>query len=59
MCTIIDSSITTDSIIEIFTFNESGTVLSVEDVDVTSGQAVLTFDALEEATSFRLRVTNL
>lgn len=58
-CTIIDSSITTDSIIEIFTFNESGTVLSVEDVDVTSGQAVLTFDALEEATSFRLRVTNL
>ena len=58
-CTIIDDAIHTDSIIEIFTFNASGTVLSVEDVDVTEGQAVLTFDELEEATSFRLRVTNL
>ena len=58
-CTISHSAITTDSIIEAFTSNTSGDVVSITNVAITSGQAVLTFDALAEDTSFKLRITNV
>ena len=58
-CTITDSSILTTSIVENYCENSSGTRIPVSQIDITTGQAVLHFDALEEATSFRLKVINL
>ena len=58
-CTIIDGEIATTSIIEDWCQNASGTKVVVPQITVTTGQAVLTFDALEEATSFRLHIYNL
>lgn len=56
--TISDASIATTSVIDIFSQNTSGTLINVKTCVVTTGQAVLTFDALEEATSFILHVYN-
>ena len=56
--TITDASIATTSVIDIFSQNTSGTLINVKTCVVTTGQAVLTFDALEEATSFILHVYN-
>ena len=56
--TIQDASITTSSVIDIFSQNTSGTLINVKTCVVTTGQAVLTFDALTEATSFILHVYN-
>lgn len=58
-CTINSTAITSNSLIEIFANNPSGDVLYVENVEVTTGKAVLTFEALEEATSFKLRISNI
>lgn len=58
-CTITDSNIKTTSLIEVFSSNSSGDTTVVTNIAVTNGQAVLTFDALVEATSFKLRITNL
>lgn len=58
-CTITNQSILLTSIIEDWCENASGTKIAVPEITVTSGQAVLNFDALEEATSFRLHIINL
>lgn len=57
-CTIEDEAILTTSIIDVYSENDSGTPINIESVVVTTGQAVLSFDALEEATSFMLHVIN-
>jgi hypothetical protein len=57
--TIQNVNILTTSVIDAYSENASGTPLNIESIVVTTGQAVLTFDALEEATSFMLHVINL
>ena len=54
--TVSDASITTSSVIDIFAQTASGALINVKSCVVTTGQAVLSFDALEEATSFILHV---
>ena len=56
--TVSDASITTSSVIDIFAQTSSGALINVTSCVVTTGQAVLSFDALEEATSFILHVYN-
>lgn len=58
-CTIEDEAILTTSIIDVYSENESETPIPYESCVTTTGQAVLSFDALEEATSFILHVINL
>lgn len=58
-CTIQDAKIATTSILEPFSSNSSGDTVVVKNMTVTAGQVVLTFDALLEATSFKVRITNL
>ena len=58
-CTIADANITTSSLIEPFYSNTSGDNVVIKNQTVTTGQVVLTFDALLEATSFKVRITNL
>lgn len=58
-CTIEDERILTTSIIDVYSENESETPIPYESCVTTTGQAVLSFDALEEATSFMLHVINL
>ena len=58
-CTIADANITTSSLIEPFYSNTSGDNVVIKNQTVTTGQVVLTFDALLEATSFSVRITNL
>ena len=50
--TISDAAITTTSIIDIYAQNASGTDVFYTTKTVTTGQVVLTFDALAEATTF-------
>ena len=57
--TITNSNILTSSIIEVYSSNASGTPIGLNKVEVTAGQAVVKFDALTEATSFKLRILNL
>ena len=57
--TISNANITTASIIEPFYSNASGDNVVIKNQTATAGQVVLTFDALLEATSFRVRITNL
>ena len=54
--TISDASITTSSVIDVYCETSSGTPVVVKQVTVTTGQAVLTFDALTEAASFKIWV---
>ena len=56
--TINNDSIVPTSILEVFSQNASGTVITVNDIDVTPGTAVLTFPALAETTSFIIHVIN-
>lgn len=58
-CTITDTAILSTSIIEDYCENSSGTKIAVTQIDITTGQAILHFDALEEATSFKLHIINL
>lgn len=57
--TITDSAITTTSVIEPFADDGTGTMLPPPTMTVTTGQCVLTFSALTNNTTFRLRITNL
>jgi hypothetical protein len=56
--TINNDAIGTTSILEVYSQNASGTVITVNDIDVTPGTAVLTFPALAEATDFILHIVN-
>ena len=56
--TINNDSIVPTSILEVFSQNASGTVITVNDIDVSAGAAVLSFPALAEATSFIIHVIN-
>ena len=56
--TITDTAIATTSIIDIFAQTASGALINVKSCVVTTGQAVLSFDALEEAASFKLHIYN-
>lgn len=54
-----DANILTTSVIEPFSQNSSGTPIPYTAITVIAGQAVITFDALEEATDFKIRITNI
>ena len=56
--TINNDAIGTTSILEVYSQNASGTVITVNDIDVTPGTAVLSFPALAEATDFILHIVN-
>lgn len=56
--TISDSAIATTSTIDIFSETTSGALINVKSCVITTGQAVLTFDALTEAASFKLHIYN-
>lgn len=56
--TINDDAIGTTSILDVYSQNASGTVITVNDIDVTPGTAVLSFPALAEATDFILHIVN-
>ena len=56
--TINNDAIGTTSILEVYSQNASGTVVTVNDIDVSAGTAVLTFPALAEATDFILHIVN-
>lgn len=56
--TITDSAIATTSTIDIFSETSSGALVNVKSCVVTTGQVVLSFDALEEAASFKLHIYN-
>ena len=57
-CTITNAAIATTSVIDDYCQNASGTKIVVPEITVTTGQAVLHFAALEEATSFKLHIFN-
>lgn len=54
--TVSDAAITTSSIIDVYCETSSGKPVTVKQVTVTTGQAVLSFDALTEAASFKIWV---
>ena len=56
--TITDAAIATTSTIDIFSETSSGALVNVKSCVVTTGQAVLSFNALEEAASFKLHIYN-
>lgn len=56
--TISNDAIGTTSILEVYSQNASGTVITVNDIDVSAGAAVLSFPALAEATDFILHIVN-
>ena len=56
--TVTDLSIKAGSLITPFSQNTSGSVVAIKTCNATTGSATLTFDALEEATSFKLLVIN-
>ena len=58
-CTISNTNITTSSMIEPFSSNSSGNVIAITKMAVSAGKVVLTFPALTEATSFKVRITNV
>lgn len=57
--TITDSNILTTSIIKAYCENLSGTPVKIISIVATTGQAVLTFDALTEASNIKLLITNV
>lgn len=56
--TISDSAIATTSAIDIYCQNTSGTPISLNTVVASSGQVVVSFGALTEATSFKAHIFN-
>ena len=56
--TIQNANILTTSVIDAYSENASGTPLNIESIVATTGQAVLTFGELEEATSIKLHIMN-
>ena len=57
--TFTDSNITTTSILDLYSENESGTPVSYTSVEISAGEAEYTIPALEEATDFKLWIRNL
>ena len=57
-CTITNANIATTSTIDIYNENASGIPIGFSSIVVTTGQIVLTFDALEIATSFKAHIFN-
>lgn len=57
--TFTDNDILTTSVIEDYCENTSGKKINVEQIVATTGQIVYHFDALEEATTFYAKITNL
>ena len=55
-CTITDENITTTSTIDVYSECSSGNTISITNVAITAGQAVLTFPALAEATNFKIHI---
>ena len=58
-CTITNNAISSTSVLEVFFENNSGTDPVGQVTGVSSHTATIEFDALEEDTTFYLRVTNL
>ena len=56
--TITDASIATTSIIYPYFENASGDAMAYTNITVTTGQAVVSFDALVEATDVYVKITN-
>ena len=56
--TIQNANILTTSVIDAYSENASGTPLNIESIVATTGQAVLTFEALEAATNIKLHIMN-
>ena len=56
--TIQDADIATTSLIDVYAETSSGKVIGITQVVVTTGQAVVSFNALEESTSFKLQIIN-
>lgn len=56
--TITDSNISSNSTLEAYSQNASGTPVAVTQYTVSAGQAILSFDALDEITSFKLKIYN-
>ena len=57
-CTITNANILTTSVVEVYNQNASGTPISINTITITTGQAVIAFDALTEATEFKLHIIN-
>lgn len=57
--TFTDSNITTTSILDLYSENESGTPVSYTSVEISAGEAEYTIPELEEATDFKLWIRNL
>ena len=57
--TITDSSIATTSVVDVYCQNSSGTSICINSIAVTTGQVVLSFDALTEQTKFKVHIFNL
>lgn len=58
-CTFSNANIHTTSTVEARCENSSGTPITVTSYTTTEGQCVIAFDALEEATSFKLWIRNI
>lgn len=58
-CTITDADILTTSIIEPYIETASGDAVSYTNITVTTGQVVISFDALVEAADIMVKITNL
>ena len=56
--TISDLSISATSLLTPYCQNTSGSIVPIKTCNATTGSATLTFDALDEATSFKLMVIN-
>ena len=56
--TVTDLSITATSLLTPFCQNNSGSIVPIKTISATTGSATLGFDALDEATSFKLMVIN-
>ena len=57
--TITHADIATTSVLKDYSQNASGKKINVYQIVATTGQAVLHFDALEEATQFMLNIVNI
>lgn len=58
-CSITDDDISSDSIIEVFTENQSNTPLVPPNITISNHTVTLTFSALTEDTVFYLRISNV
>ena len=55
-CTINDANITTNSTIDVYSECSSGNTISITNIAISNGSAVLTFPALAEATNFKIHI---